>query len=158
MHSAEERIHTLGLKIPAKKEKNPESAIESAKKLCEFIYVSGHGPITLEGKMVSIGKVGEDITPEEGYEAARLCALNCLASVRGIIGSLDRVSKIIQVRGFVNSAPDFFDQPKVVNGASELLVEVFGERGRHTRTAIGTASLPGNISVEVDMLLKLKRG
>ncbi len=93
---------------------------------------------------------------EEGYEAAKICALNCLGAVRDLVGSLDEIEEIAQVRGFVNSAPDFGEQPEVINGASELLEKIFGEKGKHARCAPGTSSLPRNITVELEMIVKVK--
>ena len=109
-----------------------------------------------DGTIPYIGKLGKELTIDQGYAAAKLCALNCLAAVKLVTDSLDDIEQIVRVRGFVNSAPDFYDQPKVVHGASEFLIEVLGERGRHVRTAVGVAALPGNVAVEVDMLIKLK--
>jgi len=100
--------------------------------------------------------VGSDVSLEEAYQAARIAGLNCLAEIRSVIGSLNRISRIVQIRGFVNSAPDFHDQPKVVNGASELMLEMFGESGKHARCALGTNNLPGNIPVEIEMIVELK--
>ena len=105
---------------------------------------------------VYIGKVGKELTLEEGYEAAKICAINCLSAVKSVIGSLDRIDEIIQIRGFVNSAPEFTRQPEVINGASELLVKLFGEKGKHVRSAVGTSILPNNIPVELEMIVKVK--
>ncbi|MEE8593070.1 MAG: RidA family protein, partial [Candidatus Bipolaricaulota bacterium] len=103
-----------------------------------------------------VGRVGADVSLEQGYESARLCALNGLAAVQDLIGSLDRIAEVVHVRGFVNSAPDFHDQPRVINGASELLVEIFGDRGRHARAALGTSNLPGNIPVEIEFVFRVE--
>jgi enamine deaminase RidA (YjgF/YER057c/UK114 family) len=105
----------------------------------------------VNGVLKYVGRVGSDLTIEEGRAAARLCALNILAQLEAACdGDLDRVVRCVKLGGFVNSAPDFFEQPKVVNGASDLMVEVFGEAGRHARFAVGTSVLPFNIAVEVD--------
>jgi enamine deaminase RidA (YjgF/YER057c/UK114 family) len=96
------------------------------------------------------------VTLEQGFESARLCALNGLAAAKSVLGTLDRIAEVVQVRGFVNSAPDFHDQPRVINGASELLVEVFGEQGRHARAALGTDNLPGNIPVEIEFVFRVE--
>ena len=109
-----------------------------------------------DGVVVSQGKVGRDITVDEGYEAAKLCALNCLAAVKSVLGSLDIVERVVKVNGFVNSAPSFADQARVMNGASDLLAQVFGEKGRHARASVGVTELPMNISVEVDLVLACK--
>ena len=108
-----------------------------------------------DGKLLRAGKVGAELSVEEGYECAKVCALNCLAAIKGVIGSLDRIEEIVQLRGFVNSAPDFGRQPEVLNGASELMVELFGERGRHVRAAVGTCSLPRNAPVELEMVVRI---
>jgi enamine deaminase RidA (YjgF/YER057c/UK114 family) len=93
---------------------------------------------------------------EEGYEAARICAINCLAAVKDLVGTLDKVEEIVQVRGFVNCTSDFGEQPEVINGASELLENIFGEKGKHARCALGTSSLPRNITVEVEMIIRIR--
>ena len=110
------------------------------------------------GKMKYTGKVGRDLTVEEGAAAARLCAVNLLAQLKAACGGdLDRVERCVRLGGFVNSPPDFFEHPKVVNGASDLMVDVFGDRGRHARTAVGVAALPLDSAVEVEAIFLLKR-
>jgi len=151
----EGRLKEMGLELP--EVPRPMAEYVPAKRVGDFVYVSGQGPLK-EGKPIYVGRVGAQLTLEEGYEAAQVCALNCLAAVKAVIASLDRVEEIVQVRGFVNSAPDFHDQPKVINGASELLVKLFGERGRHARAALGTSNLPGNIPVEIEMVVRVKCG
>ena len=94
---------------------------------------------------------------EEGYQAAQICALNCLAAIKTAIGSLDRIDEIVSLRGFVNSDLGFFRQPEVINGASDLMVKVFGEKGKHARCALGTSALPGNIPVELEMVVSIKQ-
>jgi enamine deaminase RidA (YjgF/YER057c/UK114 family) len=102
------------------------------------------------------GKLGDDVSVETGYMAARQCMLNLLAVVKAEIGELSRVKRVVKILGFVNSAPDFTDQPKVMNGASDLLVQIFGEKGRHGRSAVGMAQLPHNNAVEVEMILEIE--
>ena len=150
--NVEERLKELGLTLPVTPK--PVAEYIPAKKVGNLVYVSGQGP-TREGKPVYVGQVGQEVSLEEGYKAAQICALNCLSAVKETIGSLDEIEEIIQVRGFVNSAPTFHDQPKVVNGASELLVNVFGNRGKHARAALGTSNLPGNIPVEIEMIVRI---
>jgi enamine deaminase RidA (YjgF/YER057c/UK114 family) len=111
-----------------------------------LLFISGTGP----GTDHKTGKVGAEVTVEEAYDAARSCGLQILATVNDALGSLDRVTKTIKVLGMVNATPDFGDQPKVINGCSDLLVEVLGEAGRHTRSAVGMGSLPNQISVEIE--------
>jgi len=153
MDNVESKIRGLGLEFPVRPKGKP-GVIEFVKKADDLIFVSGHGPQRPDGSMAYTGKLGKDIDIEQGYEAAKLCALSCLGSVRTVVDSLDQV-ELLSVRGFVNSTPDFYDQPKVMNGASEFLLKVFGERGRHVRTAIGTSALPGNIPVEIQMIARI---
>jgi len=121
-----------------------------------LVYVSGQIPIR-EGRPVFVGKLGREFSVEQGQEAARLCALHVLAAIRHACGGdLDRVVRCVRLGGFINSTPDFANQPEVMNGASDLLVSVFGERGRHARAAVGVNSLPRNVAVEVDALFEIR--
>jgi enamine deaminase RidA (YjgF/YER057c/UK114 family) len=118
-----------------------------------LLFLSGAGP----GQSTSKGKVGKDLSLEQGYQAARSAGLNLLATARATLGSLDKVKKIVKVLGMVNSAPGFTDQPKVINGFSDLMVEVFGEAiGKHARSAVGVAELPFNIPVEIELILEVE--
>ena len=153
MSNYEKKLKEMRITLPSVPK--PAAAYIPAKKVGNLVFCSGQGP-SVEGKLIHIGKVGTEKTLKEGYEAARICALNCLAAVKALVGSLDKVEEIVQVRGFVNSAPDFGQQPKVINGASELLEQIFGEKGKHTRCALGTSSLPRNITVELEMIVKVK--
>lgn len=119
-----------------------------------LVFLAGHIPRTAEGEIVR-GKLGADFTVEQGYEAAKLSAIGLLASLKAEIGELDRVQRIVKVTGFVNSAPDFVDQSRVVNGCSDFLVEVFGERAKHARAALGMSSLPLGAAVEVEMIVEI---
>ena len=125
-------------------------AVQSGK----LVFCSGQGPFR-DGGFVYLGKVGSDLTLEQGYECARIAALNCLAEIRTVIGTLNRIERIVQVRGFVNCEDNFTDHPKVINGCSELLLKLFGEKGRHARCALGTSSLPMNTPVEVEMVVEV---
>ena len=119
-----------------------------------MLYISGQ--VTLwNGQPRHLGKLGAEIDAEEGQAAARICALNIVAQAKAALGDLDRVARVVKLVGFVNSAPGFTDQPKVVNGASDLMVEVFGDKGRHARSAVGVASLPLGVSVEVEAILEV---
>jgi len=149
----EQRLKEIGITLP--EVPKPAAAYIPAKKVGNLVFCSGQGP-SVEGKLTHTGKVGAEKTVEEGYEAAKICALNCLAAVKDLVGSLDEIEEIIQVRGFVNSAPDFGKQPEVINGASELLEKIFGEKGKHARCALGTSSLPRNILVELEMIVKVR--
>lgn len=152
MSKIEKRLEELGLVLP---KLDDIGKIEPVKQVGNILFVSGHGP-EVDGKAVIIGHVGNEVSLEQAYDAAKLCALNCLALVKRKIGDLDKVDEFIKVLGFVNSAPDFFEQPKVMNGYTDLLIQVFGERGRHARSAIGTSNLPSNQPVEVEVILTVK--
>jgi len=120
-----------------------------------YLYLSGQITI-LNGELKYIGRLGENLSVEDGMAAARLCGLNMIAQVKAALdGDLDRVKQVIKLGGFVNGTPEFTDQPKVLNGASDLMVEVFGDAGTHTRSAVGVASLPLGISVEVDGIFEI---
>jgi enamine deaminase RidA (YjgF/YER057c/UK114 family) len=150
---AEERLKEKGLELTAKPA--PMAKYVSAVRTGNLVYLSGHGP-NREGKAAYTGKVGQDLDVETAYQAAQLVALNLLESLKNEIGDLDRVKRIVKVLGMVNSTPDFDRQPEVINGASDLLVHVFGERGRHARSAVGMASLPRGIPVEIEMIVEVE--
>lgn len=120
-----------------------------------FAYVSGHGPVRADGTLIQ-GRVGDDLTEEEGNLAARQVGLTILATLKSQLGSLDRIERLVKVLGMVNAASDFRRHPQVINGFSDLMVELFGESGRAARSAVGMGSLPGNIAVEIELILKLK--
>jgi enamine deaminase RidA (YjgF/YER057c/UK114 family) len=122
-----------------------------------LVFVAGHGP-SKDGQLVFKGKLGRDVDVETGYRAAQLVCLNMLASLKVEIGDLDRVKRIVKLLGMVNCAPEFEQQPEVINGASDLLVELYGERGRHARSAVGMQSLPRGITVEIEMIVQLEEG
>ncbi len=149
----EEKLAKLGLKVPPAIK--PLAAYIPAKRVGDLVFVSGQVPFQ-DGKLLYTGKVGAECTEKQGYECARLCALNALAAVKSLVGSLDAIREIMQVRGFVNCTPDFANQPEVINGASELFVELFGEQGKHTRTALGTSNLPRNAPVELELIVRVR--
>jgi enamine deaminase RidA (YjgF/YER057c/UK114 family) len=120
----------------------------------DLVYVGGHGPI--DGAHVIHGKVGGDLSLEDGYQAARLTSLSILATLQHQLGDLDRIARIVKVFGMVNVAPGFNQTPAVIDGCSDLLLEVFGEAGRHTRSAVGVAELPFDIAVEIELIARLK--
>lgn len=120
-----------------------------------LVFVSGHGPVQ-DGALIYRGKLGRDMDVETARQAAELVILNALASLKAEIGDLDRVKRIVKLLGMVNSAPDFGDQPKVIDGASNLLVALFGDRGRHARSAVGMGALPFGISVEIEMIVEVE--
>jgi enamine deaminase RidA (YjgF/YER057c/UK114 family) len=150
---AESRLKELGIELPPapKPIGNYVPGVQSGK----LLFMSGIGPRRPDGSAIT-GKLGAGMSVEEGYAAARAVGLNMLANIRLVIGSLDRVERVVKVLGMVNAAPEFNDMPKVINGFSDLFVEVFGpERGRGARSAVGMAALPNQIAVEVEMVLEL---
>lgn len=149
----EARLKEMGIDLPAAP--RPVAAYVPAVLTGKYVYTSGQIPF-VNGELKFKGKVGGDLTASQGYEAARICAINCLSAVREMAGSLDNVERIIKVTGYVSSAPGFVDQPRVINGASELLGEIFGESGRHARAAVGVSELPLGAACEVEMVVKLK--
>lgn len=149
----EEKLRSLGLSLPEPVE--PLANYVPAVVEGQVMYTSGAGCFE-NGRPKYQGRVGAEVTLEQGYDAARITALNLLSTIKAKIGDLDRVERVIKVLGFVNSAPDFHRQPEVINGASDLLVSVFGERGQHARSALGTSNLPMNIPVEIEMIVKIK--
>lgn len=153
--SAESRLKELGIALPAPP--SPIATYVPAVKVGDLLFASGHGPAAAPDGKTYAGKVGRDLTLEEGRAAARLVGLNVLASVRRTLGSLDRVVRVVKVLGMVNATEDFTQQPQVVNGFSDLLVEVFGEeRGKGARSAVGMGSLPNNIPVEVEAVFEVE--
>ena len=154
MGAIEDRIRELGYTLPgaAVPVANyvPAVHVEGA----GLVYTSGHVARRDDGSTVT-GKLGADLSIEEGYEAARLTALGILGSLKATIGELDRVTRVVKLLCMVNSTPDFGQQPPVANGASDLLVEVFGDKGMHARSAVGMADLPGGASVEIEMIVEV---
>jgi len=149
----EEQLAKLGLRLPTPVK--PVAAYVPTVRAGNLVFVAGQIPM-VEGKLARTGQVGKDVTLEEGQHLARTCALNCLAAVKAEVGDLSRVKRVVRVGAFVASADSFTDQPKVANGASELLVEVFGEKGRHARAAVGVNVLPLGAPVEVEMLVEVE--
>jgi enamine deaminase RidA (YjgF/YER057c/UK114 family) len=148
----ESRLKELGILLP---DLPPAAgAYVPAVRSGNLVFCSGQGPYR-DGAFVFVGRVGEELSLEDGYEAARIAALNCLAEIRSLVGSINRIARVVQVRGFVSSAQGFTDQPKVVNGASELLLSIFGDAGKHARCALGTSILPANIPVEIEMVVEV---
>ncbi|PWU17049.1 MAG: hypothetical protein C5B48_16450 [Candidatus Rokuibacteriota bacterium] len=149
---AEARIKQLGITLPATP--TPMANYVTGVRVGNLLFLSGHGPIR-EGSATARGKLGRDLTAEDGYKVAREVGLNLLASARSILGSLDKVKRVVKVLGMVNSAEGFGEQPSVINGCSDLMVEVFGDSGRHARSAVGMAGLPVGIPVEIEMILEV---
>ena len=150
---ADARLKELNITLPSPA--TPMANYVGAVRVGQLLFVAGHGPIRRDGKMTT-GKLGRDLTTEQGYQVAREVGVNLLATVRANLGSLDRVKRIVKVLGMVRSAEGFGDQPKVINGFSDLMVEVFGEAiGKHARSAVGMAELPVGIPVEIEMIVEV---
>jgi enamine deaminase RidA (YjgF/YER057c/UK114 family) len=147
-----ENLARLGLTLPTVP--TPIAAYVNCVRSGNLLFLSGGLPI--DGDKKVIGQVPRDVSIEEAQEASRMAILNRLAVIESEIGSIDRVTRIVNLGGFVNSAPDFFDHPKVINGASELLLEIFGEKGKHSRTALGAAALPLNVAVEINLIVEVE--
>ena len=150
---AEKKLKELGIELPPVSK--PVANYVSAVRTGNLIYLAGKGPSKPDGTYIT-GKPGKDLTIEQGYEAARLTAINQLAALKAAIGDLNKVKRIVKVLGMVNSDPDFKDHPKVINGFSDLIVTVFGEKGKHARSAVGMCSLPMNMAVEVEMIVEVE--
>ncbi|GJM34644.1 MAG: hypothetical protein DHS20C18_36450 [Saprospiraceae bacterium] len=152
-YDVEERIKELGLELtdPGIPVANYVHAVTTG----NLVFMAGKGPKTAEGERIT-GKLGQDLSIEAGYEAARQCAVAQLSALKAEIGDLNRVERIVKVLGMVNATPDFTDHSKVMNGFSDLMVEVFGERGKHARSAVGMGSLPSNIACEVEVIVQIK--
>lgn len=150
---AESRLKEKGIVLttPA----SPIANYVNAVRVGNLLYLAGKGPQRTDNSYI-IGKVGHDLTIEQGYEAARLTAINHLAVIRAELGSLNKVKRIVKVLGMVNCTDSFTDQPKVVNGYSDLMVEIFGEKGKHARSAVGMAALPLNMAVEVEVIVEIE--
>lgn len=147
-----DKLAELGLQLPAVPA--PVAAYVNCVRTGNLLFLSGGLPI--DGERRIIGKVPTDVSVDEAKEGARIVILNRLAVIQEEIGSLDKIVRIVALNGFVNSAPDFYGHPQVINGASELLVEIFGEKGKHSRTALGAAALPLNVAVEINLIVEVE--
>ena len=152
MTTPSQRLAELGITLP--EVVPPVAAYVPAVVTGRYVYTSGQLPMR-DGEMIAVGLVGSDVDPDTAKDCARQSAINALAAAAAVIGSIDRVTRVVKVVGFVASAPGFTGQPPVINGASELLLEVFGDAGRHARSAVGVAALPLNAPVEVEMVLEV---
>ena len=151
--SIDNRLAELGITLPT-----PAAPVASYLPAVEsggLLHISGQISVTEDGNLI-LGRLGEDMNLERGIEAARRCGIMLLAQIQAALGSLDRVERVVKLGAFVNSAPNFTDQPKVANGASELMQEVFGEAGRHARSAVGVTVLPLGVAVEIDAIVAVK--
>lgn len=149
----EKKLEEMGIVLPEAPE--PIANYVSVKREGQMLYFSGAGPIK-DGKAMMQGKLGKELTVEEGYEAAKMAAINLIAAMKRELGDLDQVDQILKLFGLVASADDFYQQPAVVNGASDLFAEVFGDRGKHARSAMGTNVLPLNLPLEIEIIVKIK--
>jgi enamine deaminase RidA (YjgF/YER057c/UK114 family) len=152
MPSIELKIKELGILLP--EAPKPVAAYIPAKQSGKLVFTAGQLPM-VQGELISKGLLGQDVEIEEANKAARICTLNALAAIKGVIGDLDRIKQVVRVVGYVASVPTFTQQPAVVNGASELLLEIFGENGKHARSAVGMAVLPLNASVEIELTVEV---
>ncbi|NLL70303.1 MAG: RidA family protein [Epulopiscium sp.] len=148
------RIEKLGIKLPVRNRKG-KGAVDAVLK-GDLLFLSAHLPINIEGTPVYVGKVGTDLDIDTAYQAARLCGLNMLATIKEYIGELDRVDYVVKALGLINSGGDFSSQPAVMNGFSDLMVEVFGRRGQHARSAMGAFALPQNVPIVVEAIVKIR--
>ena len=150
----EQKLKELGIKLP--QAQPPAANYVPAVRTGNLLYLSGVGPAKRPDGSIPTGKLGADLSTEEGYEAARLVGLNVLARLRDEIGNLDKVTRIVKLLGMVNCSPDFSEHPAVINGCSDLMVEVFEERGRHARSAVGMQALPFGIAVEIEAIAEVE--
>lgn len=149
----DKKLKELGIELspPSK----PIANYVKAVRVGNLLYLSGHGPTKPDGTNIT-GKVGKDLTLEQGYEAAKVTATGIISTLKAELGDLNKVKRIVKVNGWVNCYPDFADQPKVINGCSDLMVAVFGEKGKHARAAMGAVALPSNIAVEIEMVVEVE--
>lgn len=153
MGEMEIKLEKMGIVLP--EITKPLAAYIPAKQTGNLVFTAGQLPM-VQGELISKGLLGQDVEIEEANKAARVCTLNALAAIKGVIGDLDRIKQIVRVVGYVASVPTFTQQPAVVNGASELLLEIFGENGKHARSAVGMAVLPLNASVEIELIVEVE--
>lgn len=153
MGAVETKLESLGIALPPTPK--PVAAYIPAIQTGDLVLTSGQLPM-VDGALKCTGALGRGLTLEQGVECARICALNALAAIKGVIGDLDRIEQVVKINGWIASADDFTDQAKVMNGASELIGQIFGNRGQHARAALGTNALPLGAPVEVEMIVRVK--
>ena len=151
-YNPEQKLNNLGIKLHGLS--IPKANYVHAVRTGNLIFLAGKGPSNEKGESIT-GKLGKDLGIEEGYAASRLVGVRQLSVLKAELGNLNKVKRIVKVKGMVNAIPEFTDHPKVINGYSDLMVEVFGERGKHARAAVGMGSLPGNIAVEIEMIIEV---
>ncbi|MBB6004426.1 RidA family protein [Arcicella rosea] len=149
----EEQLTKLGITLPAISQ--PVASYVNVVRSGNLLFLSGKGPLKTDGQYIK-GKLGKDLTIEEGAKAAELAAIQQLAVLKATLGDLNKVKRIVKVLGFVNSDSEFFEHPKVINGTSNLMIQVFGEKGKHARSALGVSALPFNMAVEVEMIVEVE--
>ncbi len=155
MSETGKRMEQLGISLPVK-DRRGTGAVDAVL-TGDLLFLSAHLPVDREGKAVYTGKVGTDLDVETAYKAARLCGLNMLATIKDYIGELDRVDYVVKALGLINSGADFSSQPAVMNGFSDLMVEVFGRRGQHARSAMGAFALPQNVPIAVEAIVRVRK-
>jgi enamine deaminase RidA (YjgF/YER057c/UK114 family) len=151
--TVEQKLASLGVTLG--QPTSPQANYVPFVRTGNLLFLSGQVCMGADGKLIAKGKLGGGVSVEQGQQAARGCAINLLAQLKAALGDLDKVTRVVRLGGFVNSAPDFLDGPKVLNGASDLMVEAFGDKGRHARTTVGVAVLPGDAAVEVDAVFEV---
>ena len=150
----EKKLAEMGLALPPAPA--PIANFVAAVRTGNLLFVAGHIPRKSDGGPLNPGKLGRDVTIEQGYQSARLAAINCLASIKANLGDLEKVKRVVKLLCMINGTPEFGDQPKVANGASDLLVELYSDQGRHARSAVGMGALPGNNCVEIEMIVEVE--
>lgn len=152
MGQVEDKLKQMGIELPA--QGRPGGNYVSAVRTGNLVFLAGVGPRQANGELM-IGKLGRDLDVEQGYEAAKWCAVSCMGNLKAEIGDLDKVVRFVKVLGMVNAEPDFTQPPAVINGFSDLIVEVFGDKGKHSRSAVGLATLPNGMAVEVEAIVEV---
>jgi len=152
--NVEARLKDLGVVLP--QAPRPVANYVPSLRSGDLLFISGQISIDVDGKIIT-GQLGVDVSVDQGQAAAKRCAILILAQTKAALGNLDQVAQVVKLTGFVNASADFADHPKVINGASDFMVEVFGDKGRHTRAAVGVSSLPMNCAVEIDAILRIER-
>ncbi len=155
MPEVENKLKELGYELPPARRTQLGNFIPAVR-TGNLVYLSGTGPGLPDGTLLHVGKLGSDLTIEQGYDCARQTMLNLLTNLKGEIGDLDNLKRVVKLLCMINAAPDFGDTPKVANGASDLLISLYGEQGRHARSAVGMSTLPGGMPVEIEMIVEVE--